>query len=206
MMDVRNISKSYGQHQVIKTFSYHFELGRMYAIVGPSGSGKSTLVNMFGLLEKPDSGTLTIDGHSQVKPSSRQAMVLRRKTISYMFQNYALIPEETVQYNLSLVLDRHDKQKKEKMLKVLDQVGLDLSLKEKVFTLSGGQQQRVALARILLRPGKIILADEPTGNLDAINRDRILAYFKKLKEGRIIIIVTHDQEVAQYCDDIISLA
>lgn len=183
--------------------------GEMVAITGRSGSGKTTLLNILGLLEKPDSGRIKLfDEKDQRIGPLRRNRLLRTK-ISYLFQNYALIDNETVEYNLEIPLmySKVGKKEKRKMkMDVLKRMGLEIALKQKIHELSGGEQQRVAIARILLKPSEMILADEPTGSLDAENRNEIMRILKELNdEGKTIIIVTHDQYVTEKCSRVINL-
>jgi putative ABC transport system ATP-binding protein len=155
---------------------------------------------MMGLLEKPDSGDVTICGIKNPTFISNKTKDLRRNKLSYLFQNYGLVDTDTVEQNLSYVLKHKNYTKKQKgseMQDALRKVGLDGFLKRKIFTLSGGEQQRVALAKIILKDPEIILADEPTGSLDPANRNYVLNILKMLNEsGKTIVVVTHDMEVA----------
>ena len=170
---------------------------------------KSTLLNIIGLLEEFDDGELIIDGESSPYPNSSGANKILREKISYLFQNFALVDEETVEYNLKLGCKYVKGSKKEKELSIsetLKHVGLNGYEKRKIYELSGGEQQRVAMARIMLKPSKIILADEPTGSLDEKNRDVVLDLLKTLnKEGKTIVLVTHDRYVASQCHRIINI-
>jgi putative ABC transport system ATP-binding protein len=204
-----NVSKSYGRRLVIDNLSLAIQKGEMVAITGKSGSGKSTILNMLGLLEKPDSGIVQVCSEKNPPVGSGRANRLRRNAISYLFQNFALIDHATVDDNLEIPLiyaklNRNEKQ--EMKQSALERVGLNISLKQNIHELSGGEQQRVAIARILLKPCELILADEPTGSLDADNRNEILAILQGLhQEGKTIIIVTHDDVVAEACSRIIRL-
>lgn len=205
---LENINKAFGSKTILKDFSLEISKGRLYGIVGPSGSGKSTLLNIIGLLEKHDSGSLELFEQKHLKPNSHKALLMLRNKISYLFQNYALSDNDTVYYNLAIALKYSKaKNKKQEIAKALSLVGLEGFEKQKVFTLSGGEQQRVAMARVLLKPSELILADEPTGNLDNDNKNEIMKLFKLLvKEyNKTVIIVTHDQDIAKECDEIIQL-
>ncbi|MEK3833687.1 MULTISPECIES: ABC transporter ATP-binding protein [unclassified Paenibacillus] len=204
-----DICKTYNNHTVIDNINMTVSKGEMVAITGRSGSGKTTLLNILGLLEKPDSGRVKLfDEKDQRIGPLRRNRLLRTK-ISYLFQNYALIDNETVEYNLEIPLmySKVGKKEKRKMkMAVLKRMGLEIALKQKIHELSGGEQQRVAIARILLKPSEIILADEPTGSLDAENRNEIMRILKELNdEGKTIIIVTHDQYVTEKCSRVIKL-
>ena len=149
----------------------------MVAITGPSGSGKTTLLNIIGMLENHDRGTVKLFGENRPRVHSRKAQRILRNRLSYLFQNFALIENATVDQNLDIPLIYSKKTRKEKQeskMAALQKVGLDISFKQKVHELSGGEQQRVAIARILLKPCELILADEPTGSLDDDNRNEIM--------------------------------
>lgn len=194
-----NIRKKFGNKILFQDFSLKIERGEFLAIMGESGAGKTTLLNMMGLLEKPDSGTITICGQKNPGFSSHAAVELRRHHISYLFQNYGLIDTETVEGNMRTAT--HFKQisrKKERLLieGALEQVGLRGYEKRKVYTLSGGEQQRVALAKVIAKSPQIIFADEPTGSLDERNRNYVLEILKELNyRGKTIVVVTHDSYV-----------
>jgi len=209
MITLINIEKSFNENKVIHNFSYTFSKGKIYAITGPSGSGKSTLLNIIGLLETPSKGKLTIFNKNNVKPNSYKSMLLLRNKISYLFQNYALIEEETVFQNLSIALEylkQKNTEKKEQIIQILKLVDLENFEHRKISELSGGEQQRVAMARVLLKPSELVLADEPTGNLDKANRDKIFNLFIKLKMmGKCVIIASHDEQIINRCDEIIEL-
>ena len=208
MIKLENVSKSYSK-SILKNISLEIKQGEFVAIVGESGKGKSTLLNIIGLLEKADSGKVFIDGECNIEPNSSKAAKVLRYKINYLFQNFALIDEKNVYKNLMLSLQyvKANKKRKIQMIdSVLSKVGLEGYGNRKVFELSGGEQQRVAIARCMLKPCKIVLADELTGSLDINNRDRVLKLLNELnKEGKTIIIVTHDKEVAESCGRIINL-
>lgn len=191
---LNNICKKFGEKIILDNFNMQVNKGEFLSIMGESGKGKTTLLNIIGMLEKADSGELIIKGHRNLSFSSPKAIKLRRYDISYLFQNYGLIDNETVLNNLKIVT-KYQKSKNEKndIINALDRVGLSGIEKRKVFTLSGGEQQRVALAKIILKSPEIILADEPTGSLDYKNRDYVLEILKNLnEEGKTVIVVTHD--------------
>ena len=183
MIKLENVSKSYSK-SILKNISLEIKQGEFVAIVGESGKGKSTLLNIIGLLEKADSGKVFIDGECNIEPNSSKAAKVLRYKINYLFQNFALIDEKNVYKNLMLSLQyvKANKKRKIQMIdSVLSKVGLEGYGNRKVFELSGGEQQRVAIARCMLKPCKIVLADEPTGSLDINNRDRVLKLLNELK-------------------------
>ncbi|AYK07533.1 ABC transporter ATP-binding protein [Brevibacillus laterosporus] len=204
-----DVSKRYQDHLVLEHINLKVYEGEMLAITGKSGSGKTTVLNIMGLLENPSSGTVKLFDKIPPRIGSAQANRLLRTKIAYLFQNYALIDDATVEYNLEIPLLYSRKSKKEKQklkMDALEKVGMDIPLKQKTYGLSGGEQQRVAIARTLLKPCDLILADEPTGSLDIDNRNEIVKLLKDLNnEGKTIIIVTHDQYVAKACSRIIKL-
>lgn len=203
------ITKKYGVRTILDKFCLTVDEGEFIAVMGISGCGKSTLLNIIGLLEDFDEGDLVIDKEVNVNPGSTYANKMLREKISYLFQNFALVDDETVRYNLNLALryvkgSRKDKQKI--LTDALRQVGLEGYEKRRIYELSGGEQQRVAMARIMIKPSKIILADEPTGSLDAKNRDIILEMLKTLNsQGKTILVVTHDGYVSEQCQRIVNL-
>ncbi len=206
---LRGVSKSYSGKNIINNLDLDIYDGEMIAIVGKSGAGKTTLLNILGLLEKVDKGSIELFNKDVTKIKYRELNKLLRNKISYLFQNYALIDNETVGQNLDIALTYSKKNKAEKRIEkenALKKVGLEIDLKKKVFELSGGEQQRLAIARILLKPSSLILADEPTGSLDRNTRDEILDILKDINSrGITMIIVTHDEVVASKCSRVINL-
>ena len=209
MIEIKNICKSFGENKVITNFSYKIEDGLMIAITGKSGCGKSTLLNILGLLDIDYSGEILYNEKLISKQSEKKRNEYIRNNINYLFQNYALIDSETVEYNLLLALEYTKMSKNEKIKKINDalkKVDLTDFNSKKIFTLSGGEQQRIALARIMLKPGDVVLADEPTGNLDKENSDAVMKILKELqKQGKTIIIVTHNSNLAKQFNDVINL-
>lgn len=205
---LKNIDKAFGNKKIFEKFNLEISEGQIYGIVGPSGSGKSTLLNIIGLLEKTDSGDIELFGKKNIKLNSKNSMLMHRNKISYLFQNYALSDNDTVYYNLKIALKYSKVKDKDNEIKnALALIGLEGFEKNKIFTLSGGEQQRVAMARVLLKPSALILADEPTGNLDNDNTDEILKLFKLLvnEYKKTVIIVTHDERISKECDTVIRL-
>ena len=209
-ISVRQLSKYYGAKRVIENISFDISDREFVALIGPSGSGKSTLLNLIGLLETVDEGTITIDGEILPQVNSKKATHLRRNVLNYLFQSNALIPNESVSDNLMLALHYTDLTKKEKDKKiktVLSKVHMESFLESRINELSGGEQQRIAIARAILKPGELILADEPTGSLDPQMAQTAFELLKLLRDeyGKTIILITHNMDQAQQCDRIIDL-
>ena len=209
MIKLENVTKTIGKKVILENLSLKINQGDLVAIVGKSGSGKSTLLNLLGLIDGDYSGYYEIFGQKNVPVNSVKSQAIIREHISYLFQNFALIDNETVEYNLMLALKYVKLSKKEKVKKIeeiLERVGLPSILHQKVSELSGGEQQRIAVARAILKPSQLLLADEPTGSLDPENRDLVLNFLLDMnKEGKTVIIVTHDAYVAQQCHRVIEL-
>ena len=206
MISVQNVSKKFGSREILKDLSFDVEENEFVALVGPSGSGKSTLLNMIGLLDNIDSGKVLINGKILPKVNSRSAVNYRKNVINYLFQSNALISTSSVKDNLMLAMTftNFSKEEKEKKIKeTLRFVGLD----SKVNELSGGEQQRIAIVRAILKPGDIILADEPTGSLDPDMAQKSFDLIRSLRDqfGKTILIVTHNLDHAKQCDRIVSL-
>ena len=210
-VEVKNVTKRFGARTIFQDISFSVEDGELIALIGPSGCGKSTLLNMIGTLESVDSGDIWIYGKKLPGINCRKATLLRRNTINYLFQSYALINDMTVYQNLLLsmqFLNIRQKEKDARIQHILQTVGLSRLENAMVNTLSGGEQQRVALARTILQPGKLILADEPTGALDAKAAELSFSLIKDLcrKYHKTVIMVTHSLDLAQRADRVIDLA
>lgn len=207
---LNGISKKYDNNEVLSGVNLSVMSGDMIAIVGESGRGKTTLLNILGLIINPSDGEYLINGKQIKNVDSREAMMIRRNYIGYLFQNYGLVEDETVEWNIKLAFSykkMKNKEKNDEVLFYLQKFGLENSLKKKVYQLSGGEQQRVALIRLMIKDTPIILADEPTGSLDKNNRDLIMEELIKFnKTGKTIIIITHDNEVANMCKRKIDLS
>lgn len=199
MIDVRNVSKNYGAKTIFQNINLEFQANQSYAIVGPSGSGKSTLLNLLARLEKASSGQVLIQNQDVWKLKEREYF---SHYLGYVFQNYALIEEETVYANLKMLASKN------KIVGALKQVGLDESfLTNKIYELSGGQAQRVSIARLLLKKAKVILADEPTGALDKkTGQDIIKLLLELVSPETVVIIATHDTNVFQQVDKVIDMS
>lgn len=182
------------------------ERGKFTAIVGRSGSGKSTLLQIMGGLDRPDSGAVMIDGTNLFELKGNQLAVFRRKKIGFIFQDYNLIPSLNVWENVVLPMGLDGrKAKKEDVLKILEQIGLKDKVEAMPNTLSGGQKQRVAIARALVSSPAIILADEPTGNLDSKTELEVMALLKKCVKdfNQTLVMITHDETIAQMADVVV---
>lgn len=198
-IDLLNVSKSFGSKKIFTDLNLIFESGKSYALIGGSGSGKSTLLNIIGRLEKIDSGNVLVDKQDIWKIKERTFF---KNTVGYVFQNYSLIENKTVYDNLKLIT-----KDKKTITDVLEKVGLSSDyLHQKIYELSGGQAQRVAIARMLMKPRKIILADEPTGALDGeIGKEIIRLLLNERDEDKYVIIATHDPAVYNEVDVIIDM-
>ena len=198
-IDLLNVSKSFGSKKIFTDLNLKFESGKSYALIGGSGSGKSTLLNIIGRLEKIDSGNVLVDKQDIWKIKERTFF---KNTVGYVFQNYSLIDNKTVYDNLKLIT-----KDKKIITDVLEKVGLSSDyLHQKIYELSGGQAQRVAIARMLMKPRKIILADEPTGALDGeIGKEIIRLLLNERDEDKYVIIATHDPAVYNEVDVIIDM-
>ena len=198
-IDLLNVTKSFGSKKIFTDLNLRFESGKSYALIGGSGSGKSTLLNIIGRLEKIDSGNVLVDKQDIWKIKERTFF---KNTVGYVFQNYSLIENKTVYDNLKLIT-----KDKKTITDVLEKVGLSSDyLHQKIYELSGGQAQRVAIARMLMKPRKIILADEPTGALDGeIGKEIIRLLLNERDEDKYVIIATHDPAVYNEVDVIIDM-
>ena len=203
ILSLQNISFSYDKTPVLKDISYEFEKGKMYCIIGKSGAGKTTLLSLLSGLATPTSGDIVYDGKSISKIDKYK---FRSKYIGVVFQSFNLITKYTALENVILSMDvagYRAKSKHSRALALLDSVGLDEDeANRRVLKLSGGQQQRVAIARALSYDPDIILADEPTGNLDRDTQKEIIDIFRKLtNQGKCVILVSHSPDVAEMCDE-----
>jgi putative ABC transport system ATP-binding protein len=209
-IEVLNITKKFGKRYIFKNLNLSVEDGEFVSIVGPSGCGKSTILNMIGLLESSDAGQIKLKGKEIPKIKSNEATMLRRNTINYLFQSFALINDMTIYQNLFLAMNFANITTKEKDIRIeeiLKKVQLEKFKDEKVNTLSGGEQQRVALARTILKPGDIILADEPTGSLDSEAAEIAFNIIKDLSKQyrKTVMMVTHSKHLANQADRIINI-
>lgn len=204
MISVKNLKKTYflGGEEVhaLDDVSLSIKEHEFVAIIGQSGSGKSTFMNMLGCLDRPDSGEITLDGTDILKCKEKELSVIRNKKIGFIFQQFHLLPKLSALENVELPLiyqGMPTKKRREKAVKALKEVGLEQRMNQKPNQLSGGQQQRVAIARALVGEPSLILADEPTGNLDSRSGKEIMMLLHNLhEEGNTIVLITHDNNVA----------
>ncbi len=203
------IKKRYGMTEALRGIDLEIEGGEFVAIMGPSGSGKSTLLRIIGLLEKPDEGRYILKGKDITSMKEKEKDLLRRNFFGFVFQQFLLVPYLTAIENVYIPLMISGvslKEGLEKAKEMLEKLGLGHRLNHFPNQLSGGEQQRVAIARALINNPEVILADEPTGNLDSKTSKEVMKIFKKLhKEGKTIVMVTHDEEVASYAERIVRI-
>jgi len=204
MLELENITKVYkaGQTEIpaLRGISCRIESGEMVSIIGPSGSGKSTLMNIIGCLDKPTSGRYLLDGTEVSELNDNQLAEIRNKKIGFVFQSFNLLSRTTALANVELPLIYSGaSNRRQRALQVLESVGLAHRVTHRPSELAGGEQQRVAIARALINNPSIILADEPTGNLDTQTSQEIMLIFKQLNEqGMTIVLVTHEPDIAAY--------
>lgn len=205
MIKVTNIRKCFGELEVLKGISLEVNKGELISIVGASGAGKTTLLQIMGTLSRADAGEIEIDGH-QLSTLSESALArFRNQRIGFVFQFHHLLPEFSALENVAipaLIAGRDRKEAQERARELLTMMGLSDRLEHKPSQLSGGEQQRVSIARALINNPAVLLADEPSGNLDSRNRDEIHRLFFDLREklGQTIVIVTHDEKLASTAD------
>lgn len=202
MIKLSHINKSFKEQVVLDDFNLEIAQGEFIVIAGPSGSGKSTLLNIIGLIDVADQGDYEILDYKNVKPYSSTATRLLRNSIGYLFQNYGLVNDFTVRQNMEIAIRYAKiKDKQTAIMDALSTVGLNNMDNKKVYQLSGGEQQRLAIARLIVKPCHIILADEPTGNLDDVNKEIVIQLLQSMqREGKTIIVVSHDSTLIQQAD------
>ena len=201
LLEVKNVSKIYGDLHALKNVSLSVRKGEWVAIMGSSGSGKSTMMNIIGCMDKPTIGEVILDGQDITKKSQRALTEVRREKIGLIFQQFHLIPYLTALENVMVAQYYHSIPDEEEALRALERVGLKERAKHLPSQLSGGEQQRVCIARALINSPEIILADEPTGNLDVTNEKIVIEILRQLhEEGTTIIVVTHDLEVGDVAE------
>lgn len=213
LLEVQSISKTYGSGETavraLKNVSFSVPKGEFVTVVGESGSGKSTLLNMLGALDTPTSGKVFIDGNDTFSMKERELTIFRRRNIGFIFQAFNLIPELTVEQNMvfPLLLD-YQKPKRNYLEELLEVLNLKERRHHLPNQLSGGQQQRVAIGRALITRPALILADEPTGNLDTQNSSEVIALLKEAsrKYEQTIIMITHNRNIAQVSDRVLQVS
>ena len=211
MIELENITKVYQMGKVevpaLQGITLNIERGEMIAIIGTSGSGKSTLMNIIGCLDKPTSGTYLLEGSDVNRLNDNKLAEIRSKKLGFVFQEYNLLSRASAVANVELPLIYSGRPSKRKWaLEALERVGLAARASHKPTELSGGEQQRVAIARALVNNPDIILADEPTGNLDSATTDQIIALFRQLnQDGITVVLVTHEMDIAAQTRRIIRL-
>lgn len=210
MIDVKNITKSFGSLQVLKGIDLHIDKGEVVSIVGPSGAGKTTLLQIIGTLDKPDEGTVVVDGIDVGNLSTSKLSDFRNKHIGFVFQFHQLLPEFTAIENVMIpafIAGRKISEARQRAEELLEFMGLADRANHKPNELSGGEKQRVAVARALVNNPAVILADEPSGSLDSKNKAELHQLFFDLRDkfGQTFVIVTHDESLASITDRTIHL-
>ena len=213
IISMKNIGKHYemgdAMVQALTGVNVEVKRGEFVAIIGPSGSGKSTLMNVIGCLDRPSEGEYYLDGEKVDELNDDELAHIRNKKIGFVFQTFNLLPRTNCLHNVELPLLYSNvprKEREKRALEMLTRVGLAARVHHNPNELSGGERQRVAIARALVNDPAIVLADEPTGNLDSKTGSEIMATFTNLnKEGKTIVLVTHEQYIAEYSDRVISL-
>ena len=209
MIELHDIQKSFAigdrQLQILKGISFTIGKGELVAIMGPSGSGKSTLLNVLGCLDVPTSGTYSLDGQEVSKLNSRELAHIRAQKIGFVFQQFNLLPQLSALSNVKLGMEYADAEDFKLAMESLTVVGLADRASHRPTELSGGEQQRVAIARALAKNPPVIMADEPTGNLDSKSGDEIINMLTELHERQKItlVMITHDPHIARHCQRII---
>lgn len=205
MIDIKNITKSFGKLQVLKGIDLHIDKGEVVSIVGPSGAGKTTLLQIIGTLDKPDTGTIVIDGTDVSNLSQKKLADFRNRHIGFVFQFHQLLPEFTALENIMIpafIAGRGRREAKARAEELLQFMGLADRADHKPSELSGGEKQRVAVARALVNNPGVVLADEPSGSLDTKNKAELHQLFFDLRDkyGQTFVIVTHDESLAALTD------
>lgn len=214
MIELKDISKVYNKSKpnevnALQHINLTIEVGSMLAIMGPSGSGKSTLLNILGCLDVPTAGTYKLNDQEVQSLSQGKLAAIRNQHFGFVVQDFALIEEYTVMKNVEIPLQysKNKVNKKERILTLLDMLGMKDKMSEYAYNLSGGQRQRVAIARALINNPDIILADEPTGALDQKTGEQVLSIFKRIhkEQDKTVLIVTHDDKIANQCEGIVNI-
>lgn len=210
MIDIKGIRKSFGSLEVLKGIDLHIQKGQIVSIVGPSGVGKTTLLQIIGTLDKPNSGSIIVNGIDISTLNAKKISDFRNQHIGFVFQFHQLLPEFTALENIMIpayIAGKSNKEAKSRALELLEFMGLSDRASHKPNELSGGEKQRVAVARALVNNPAVILADEPSGSLDSKNKAELHQLFFDLRDkfGQTFVIVTHDEELAKITDRTIHL-
>lgn len=201
LLELQNVSMTYGEVKALQNIDLTVQQGKWLALMGPSGSGKTTLMNIIGCMDKASAGSVVLDGVDLSSISAHNLTTLRRDKIGLVFQQFHLIPYLTALENIMVAQYYHSMPDEQEVLTALERVGLKERARYLPSQLSGGEQQRVCIARALINYPMLILADEPTGNLDEVNASIVMGLFRQLhKEGHTVIMVTHDPEVADQAE------
>lgn len=205
MIEITNLTKRFGDLQVLKGVSLKVERGEIISIVGPSGAGKTTLLQLIGTLDKPDGGSIVFDGEELCRMNKKRLAAFRNRHIGFVFQFHQLMSEFTALENVmmpALIAGRNRQEAEKEALELLALMGLENRAHHKPAEMSGGENQRVAVARALINRPDVVLADEPSGSLDSKNKEELHNLFFKLREkfGQTFIIVTHDENLALLTD------
>ena len=210
MIEVKNIHKSFGTLEVLKGVDLTVKKGEIVSIIGKSGAGKTTLLQIIGTLEKPDSGSVMIDGVDVFALKEKELADFRNRHIGFIFQFHQLLPEFTTLENVmmpGMIACMEEKEAEQRSMKLLTELGMAERITHKPNQLSGGEKQRVAAARAMMMSPNVILADEPSGSLDESNKKELHKLLLQMREqyGQTIIIVTHDKELAEISDRVIEI-
>ena len=210
MIKVKNIHKSFGTLEVLKGVNLTVKKGEIVSIIGKSGAGKTTLLQIIGTLDKPDSGSIMIDGVDVFAQKEKELADFRNRHIGFIFQFHQLLPEFTTLENVmmpAMIACMKEKEAEQRAIKLLTELGMDERITHKPNQLSGGEKQRVAAARAIMMSPNVILADEPSGSLDESNKKELHKLLLQMREqyGQTIIIVTHDKELAEISDRVIEI-
>jgi putative ABC transport system ATP-binding protein len=207
MIKLENVEKSYGNTKVLKGINMEIEKGGFVSIMGSSGSGKSTLLNLVGGIDRPENGSIIVDGEDISSYTDEKLTLYRRKKVGFIFQFFNLLPNISVFENIMMPLLLSGFEDKKKVFEYIKRTGLEDKENAYPYQLSGGEQQRVAVARALIHNPEIILADEPTGSLDSETEKKIMELIKQLIEetGKTVILVTHEYYIAEYAHRIVRI-
>lgn len=210
MIEIKNIHKSFGTLEVLKGVNLTVKKGEIVSIIGKSGAGKTTLLQIIGTLDKPDSGSIMIDGVDVFALKEKELADFRNRHIGFIFQFHQLLPEFTTLENVmmpAMIACMEEKEAEQRAMKLLTELGMAERITHKPNQLSGGEKQRVAAARAMMMSPNVILADEPSGSLDESNKKELHKLLLQMREqyGQTIIIVTHDKELAEISDRVIEI-